>query len=158
MARLWHHTPPKSQGILDWGKMMRTTVFETEEDVFYPETDGKPMANNTKQAEAIMILKENLDILFENRPDVFVAMDLFWYPVKGRPDIVQAPDVMVALGRPKGHRDSYKQWVEDGVAPQGVFEVLSPANTPQKMEQKFQFYEQYGVQEYYVYDPETGLW
>jgi hypothetical protein len=44
--------------------------------------------------------------MFRNREDVFVAMDLLWYPVKGKPKIRLAPDVLVALGRPKGPRRS----------------------------------------------------
>ncbi len=132
--------------------------IEAQQEIIYPDTDGQPMANNTKQAMAMMILKENLDAMFAHRDDVFVAIDHFWYPVEGRPDIRQAPDVMVVLGRPKGHRGSYKQWLEGGVAPQVVFEVLSPSNTLQEMEEKRAFYEQYGVQEYYLYDPETGKW
>jgi len=126
--------------------------------IIYPETDGQPMASNTKQAQVMITLKENLDALHAQRPDVFVAIDLFWYPVEGHPEIRQAPDVMVVLGRPKGHRGSYKQWEEDNLAPQVVFEVLSPGNRAMEMGRKFAFYQHYGVQEYYVYDPETGLW
>ncbi len=116
------------------------------------------MANNTKQADAMVVLKDNLDAMFSDREDVFVAIDLFWYPVKGHPEIVQAPDVMVALGRPKGHRMSYKQWHEENTPPQVVFEVLSDSNTPAEMAEKLAFYERYGVQEYYIYDPDTGRW
>ncbi len=119
--------------------------------VVYPESDGKPMADNTKQARWITTIQGGLDARL---PD-FVAMDLFWYPVEGEPRIVQAPDVMVALGRPKGDRGSYKQWEEDGVAPQVVFEILSPGNRLPEMIRKQQFYDRYGVQEYYVYDPDT---
>jgi hypothetical protein len=61
---------------------------------------------------------------------------------------------MVAFGRPKGYRGSYKQWEEGGVAPQVVFEVLSPGNRLEEMIRKFDFYERHGVEEYYVYDPE----
>ena len=32
--------------------------------------------------------------------DVFVAGDLFWYPVRGNPRIVTAPDGLVVFGRP----------------------------------------------------------
>ena len=46
------------------------------------------------------------------------------------------------------------QWVEDGVAPQVVFEVLSPGNRAAELARKFKFYDQYGVEEYYIYDPE----
>ncbi|MCS7066757.1 MAG: Uma2 family endonuclease [Fimbriimonadales bacterium] len=135
---------------------MQTAAAKPE--IIYPETDGQPMAENTKQAEVMMTLKENLDALFADRPDVFVAIDLFWYPVEGRPDIRQAPDVMVALGRPKGHRGSYKQWEEGGIPPQVVFEVASPGNTEADWARKRAFYEQYGVQEYYIYNPDTSEW
>ena len=63
---------------------------------------------------------------------------------------------MVAFGRPKGYRGSYKQWEEDGIAPQVVFEILSPGNRRDEMVRKFAFYERYGVEEYYIYDPDTG--
>ncbi|MET0099528.1 Uma2 family endonuclease, partial [Limnospira platensis] len=66
----------------------------------------------------------------------------------------QAPDAMVAIGRPKGHRGSYRQWEEDNIAPQVVFEILSPGNRLAEMNRKFKFYERYGVEEYYIYDPE----
>ena len=35
---------------------------------------------------------------------------------------------MVVFGRPKGYRGSYRQWEEGGIAPQVVFEILSPGN------------------------------
>jgi Uma2 family endonuclease len=135
---------------------MQTTTTTTE--IIYPETDGEPMASNTQQAEVMMTIKENLDALFADRPDVFVAIDHFWYPVEGRPDIRQAPDVMVVIGRPKGHRGSYKQWEEGGIAPQVVFEVVSSGNTEAEWAQKLEFYERYGVQEYYIYDPDRSEW
>lgn len=63
---------------------------------------------------------------------------------------------MVVFGWPKGHRRSYLQWLEGGIAPQVVFEVLSPGNRFGEMLRKFQFYERYGVEEYYLYDLQTG--
>ncbi|MFM8294463.1 MAG: Uma2 family endonuclease, partial [Microcystaceae cyanobacterium] len=80
--------------------------------IIYPDSDGQPMAENTLQFEWIVIVKENLELLFGDRPDVFVAGDLLWYPVEGNNKIRRAPDAMVALGRPKGYRGSYKQWEE----------------------------------------------
>jgi len=69
--------------------------------IVYPESDGKPMADNTRQLESIVYLYDNLSALFADREDVFVAADLFWYPVEGHPEIRTAPDVMVAFGLPK---------------------------------------------------------
>ena len=121
----------------------------------YPESDGQPMAENTEQYEWLVKIKENLEILFADRADVFVAGDLLWYPVPDRRISGPiAPDVMVAFGRPKGKRGSYLQWEEEGIAPQVVFEVLSPSNSQMEMANKLRFYDQYGVEEYYLYDPE----
>jgi Uma2 family endonuclease len=119
----------------------------------YPESDGQPMAENPLQFQWIITIKESLERVFRDRNDVFVTGDMFWYPVEGHPEIAIAPDAMVVVGRPKGHRGSYKQWEEEGIAPQVVFEVLSPGNRPKATIEKFKFYEEYGVQEYYIYDP-----
>jgi Uma2 family endonuclease len=131
-----------------------TTLVSTDSDLLYPDSDGQPMSDNTKQFRWIVVLKENLEILFADRSDVFVAGDLLWYAVEGRPDIRVAPDAMVVLGRPKGDRGSYKQWQEDNIAPQVVFEILSPGNTVLEMSRKLLFYQRYGVLEYYVFDPD----
>lgn len=125
-------------------------------EVIYPESDGQPMADNTLQFRWIVTIKENLEILFADTPDVFVAGDLLWYPVECESQRCQAPDVMVVLGRPKRDRGSYQQWKEDNVAPQVAFEILSPGNTPQGMTRKLLFYQQYGVEEYYLYDPRSN--
>jgi Uma2 family endonuclease len=129
-------------------------VISLERDIIYPDSDGQPMADNIKQFRWIVLLKENLECLFANDPQVFVAGDLLWYPVEGRPDIRVAPDVFVVFGRPKGDRGSYCQWQEDNIAPQIVFEILSPGNTIKEMSKKLQFYNHYGVEEYYIYDPD----
>jgi Uma2 family endonuclease len=111
------------------------------------------MADNTLQFEWIVLLKLGLDACFAEREDVFVAGNLLWYPLEGHNALRQAPDVMVAIGRPRGYRGSYLQWAEGGIAPQVVFEILSPGNRAAKMQEKFAFYQHFGVQEYYLYDP-----
>ncbi|PAX54616.1 hypothetical protein CK510_12140 [Brunnivagina elsteri CCALA 953] len=63
---------------------------------------------------------------------------------------------MVVFGRSKGDRGSYLQWKEENIIPQVVFEILSPGNTHREMIAKYNFYQRYGVEEYYLYDPETG--
>lgn len=126
---------------------------QVEADDFYPDSDGRPMSENTLQFEWITLIKQGLELFFEKRLDVFVAGDLLWYPVKGNNKIVQGPDVMVAMGRPKGYRGSYQQFNEEGIAPQVVFEIVSPGNRTPEMVRKYDFYETYGVLEYYVYDP-----
>jgi Uma2 family endonuclease len=115
-------------------------------EVIYPDCDGQPVANNTIQFRWLVEIKQNLDYLFINDPNVFVAGDLFWYPIEGKNTIVTAPDVLVVLGRPKGDRLSYLQWREDNIPPQVVFEILSPSNTKIEMERKLLFYDRYEVQ------------
>ena len=135
---------------------MTATAARPERAIVYPDSDGKPMADNTLQFRWIVTIQSGFDALFRTDPGVFVAGDLLWYPVKGQPKIRQAPDTLIAFGRPKGYRGSYKQWEEAGIAPQVVFEVLSPNNTRREMQRKLAFYHRYGVEEYYVYDPDRG--
>ncbi len=124
--------------------------------ITYPESDGKRMADNTLQFRWMMTIQGGIDALFRDNPEVFVAGDLLWYPSEGQREVSAAPDVMVAFGRPKGDRGSYRQWEEGGIAPQVVFEILSPSNTIAEMMRKFRFYESHGVEEYYLYNPHTG--
>lgn len=112
------------------------------------------MADNTLQFEWIVTLQGNLDLIFREVPDIFVAGDHLIYPVEGDASLRQAPDVYVAVGRPKGHRGSYKVWEEDGIFPQVIFEVWSPNNRQQRMEDKRDFYEKYGAEEYYIIYPD----
>ncbi len=57
-----------------------STVLDTpaaqQQAIQYPESDGQPMADNTLQFQWIVLIKENLETLFRDRPDVFVAGDL----------------------------------------------------------------------------------
>ena len=123
----------------------------------YPEADGKPLADNTIQFRLITTIQGGIDALFADNPNVFVAGDLLWYPVEGEPSTKQAPDVMVVFGRPKRDRRSYKQWEEENIPPQVVFEIASISNTRKELEgTKLEFYERYGVEEYYIFDPDRG--
>ncbi len=137
---------------------LQTEPLQTQqpETVLYPDSDGQPMSDNTLQFGWIVKLKEGCEALFKDNPTVFVAGDLLWYPIEGNNKTRRAPDVMVVFGRPKGYRGSYQQWLEDNIAPQVVFEILSPGNTLSEMALKWQFYNRFGVEEYYLYDPENN--
>lgn len=118
-----------------------------EAEIVYPESDGLPLAENTLQFRWIETLVGGLRAVFHDDPNVFVAGDLLWYPLQGNNVTRAAPDAMVVFGRPKGERGSYQQWREGGLAPQVVFEVTSPGNTPAEMRAKALFYERHGVDE-----------
>ena len=142
-----------SASVSDYHQHIAAAMKTVTYPIVYPDSDGQPMADNTEQYEWITRIKGNLDIIFAKDENLFVAGDLLWYPVEGNPGIRVAPDVLVAFGRPKGYRGSYMQWKEDNVAPQVVFEILSPGNTAREMRGKRFFYDKHGVEEYYVYDP-----
>jgi len=129
---------------------MTNTIAKLE--LIYPSSDGQPMAESTEHYQWIVTITGGLEALFKNDENVFVARDLLWYPVEGKPEIRRAPDAMVVFGRPKGARGSYIQHLEGGVVPQVVFEILSRGNRILEMSRKFDFYQTYGVNEYYVYD------
>lgn len=64
-------------------------------EIIYPESDGKPLSDNTKQLRWILTLVGGLAALFKDNPMVFVAGDLLWYPVEGSNTIRIAPDAMI---------------------------------------------------------------
>ena len=138
------------------GKIIPQLKYDKKSTIIYPDSDGETITYNTKQFRWVSIISNNLDLLFTNVKMVFIAGYLLWYPVEGSPKIRQDPDVMVAFGRPKGHRGSCKQWEENNIAPQVVFEILSPGNTKKEMSKKLLFYDCYGVEEYYIYDPDKN--
>ena len=72
-------------------------VVQTSVEIIYPDSDGNPMSDNTKQFRWIVTIKENLNLLFAENPDVFVAGDLLWYPVEGSNTIRIAPDAMDSI-------------------------------------------------------------
>lgn len=130
---------------------------EAKPEVLYPGLDGEPIAKNTIEYQYIVAIQVGLDAMFARNPDVFVAANLPWYPMEWRPDINNTTDVMVAFGRPKGARGSYRQWEEGGVAPQVVFKIITPGASVAEMRLKRMFYNRHGVAEYYEYDPEIGI-
>ena len=135
---------------------MSTDLLVSDEELEFPSSDGKPMSENTRQYEAIVTLKGNIEAF--TPADAFVAGDHMIYVDRNNDKVRQAPDVYVAFGRPRGHRGSYFVWEEDNVFPQVIFEVLAPSNTETEMLGKRDFYFRYGAEEYYEFDPEAGTW
>jgi hypothetical protein len=95
--------------------------------VFYPESDGEPMGENTLQIDRIFKIKLNLDSFFRDDPNVFVAGNLFWYPVEGDPKVRTAPEMMVVFGRPKGYRGSIDYGKKEASRPKSFSKSGRPA-------------------------------
>jgi Uma2 family endonuclease len=122
-------------------------------EIIYPESDGLPMADNSVQTRFMNILYSNLSAQYRHDPNVWVGSNLFWYPVEFDNKLRQAPDVLVVFGRPKHERTSYRQWEETDSPLTVVVEILSPSNEAWEMIDKHDFYDRFGVEEYYICDP-----
>lgn len=81
-----------------------STLSSLPKEIVYPESDGLPMADNTIQYRWIVTIEGGLEAQYAAEPNVFVAGNLFWYPVEGHPEIFQTPDILVVFGRLKGDR------------------------------------------------------
>jgi Uma2 family endonuclease len=121
--------------------------------VYYPESDGKPLAETQLHGEEIVRLTETLRDFYAEQPDVYVWMNMLMYFEEGNPRASVAPDVFVVKGVPKEpRRRIFKVW-EEGTAPAVVFEVTSPSTRREDMMRKRDVYARLGVREYYLYDP-----
>jgi Uma2 family endonuclease len=124
------------------------------EEIYYPETDGEPMAESDFQRNPLIYAVKALDIYFAKQPDVYVSGNLLLYYVEGNPKKAVAPDVFVVFGVPKHLRPIYKVW-EEGKGPDVVIEITSKTTRKRDEEDKPTIYRDMGVQEYFQYDP-TG--
>jgi Uma2 family endonuclease len=128
-----------------------------EKTIYYPESDGKPMAESELHLEEMVDVWQSLKKRFRMDPDVFVGANLFLYYRKGDPKAVVAPDGFVVKGVPKRlpgnrRRKTYFLW-EEGRVPCFVLETTS-ASTRREDRDKRVIYEQLGVDEYFQFDPE----
>lgn len=124
-------------------------------EIFYPSSDGEPLAETSVHVDAIIhavvVLRQYL-----SGQQAIVLADQFLYYAQGYPRLRVAPDVMVVLNVPPGPRDNYKTW-EEGQIPVVIFEMTSAGTKEQDQGYKKMLYEQLGVQEYWQFDPK-GEW
>jgi len=120
--------------------------------VYYPESDGEPMAETDVHREQMIYLIEALKDHFREREGVYVAGNLFMYYEEGNPQAVVAPDVFVVLGVADKLRRTYKVWHE-GRVPDVVFEITSPSTRYADLGNKKGLYAYLRVPEYFLYDP-----
>ena len=120
----------------------------------YPESDGKPLAENDAQRDAIHYAYGALRLHYATRSDVYVSADLLIYYEEGNPRVSVAPDTFVVFGVADRKRGNYKVW-EEGKGPDFVLEVASPNTWREDVGPKRSTYARLGVREYFLYDP-TG--
>jgi Uma2 family endonuclease len=131
---------------------MALPVTPSTTAIYYPDTDGLPVAESDFQLGPLIYAIDALRVYFQGRDGVYVAGDLFLYYEEGNPSAVAAPDVFVVLGAPNRLRSSYMLWREPK-APDFVLEITSQSTRAQDQGTKRECYALLGVQEYFLYDP-----
>jgi Uma2 family endonuclease len=121
----------------------------------FPETDGKPMADNeVNQEQMIELILELRQAESPQGHHVGGNLLIYYNPENGWDHI--SPDVFVALDAGPDFRESWKVWVE-GKFPEVIFEVASPSTQHIDIKDKVGTYERLGAHEYYIYDPAGRL-
>ena len=128
------------------------TAASVDDDAFYPCSDGRPMAENMWQGNAIIATVGDVRMA---HPGALVAADIFVYSERGNTNWKRAPDVLVALGLGAHERMSYLVWRE-GKPPDWVLEVASPGTKEKDLGEKRDDYAAMGVPEYWLFDPKGG--
>ncbi len=132
--------------------VMATDRRTRSKEIYYPEGDGKPMAESDLHRDEMFRTIETLRDAFADRADVYVSGNLLIYHEEGNPRASVAPDVFVVKGVAKRQRPIYKLW-EEGAARVVVFEVTSPTTRREDLLKKRALYARLGVHEYFLYDP-----
>ena len=134
---------------------MSHTGLPHDDAVFYPTSDGQPMAETALHRRCMVDVADTLELWFrkQGRDDVYVGSNNFLYYERGNPRAVVAPDVYVVVGAPASPpRDTYMLWKEPK-APDFVLEVTSASTRHNDERRKREVYAALGVREYFLYDP-----
>ncbi len=127
---------------------------EDDLSIFYPESDGAPLAESDLQFYPLTETVHALSLHFADRPDVYVAGNMFVYYRMNDNTVRVAPDVFAVIGVDDHARSSYIVWRE-GKAPDFVMEIASTSAYVNDLTEKRTLYADLGVTEYWRYDP-TG--
>lgn len=134
---------------------MTVTTSNPKSEIFYPSSDGEPVAETYTHLYALLTTLEVLRQYLQGQQATVLANQFLYY-AQGFPKLRIAPDVMVIFDVEPGGRDNYKIW-EEGKVPSVVFEITSKGTQNQDIEYKKILYEQLEVQEYWLFDPK-GEW
>ena len=124
-------------------------------EVYYPESDGQPMAETDIHRDLMVDLIASVDWHFREDRDFYVSGNLFIYFEEGNPEKAVAPDFFVVHGVPKGQRRTFKVW-EEKKGPELVIELTSRKTQVEDRGNKRAIYEELGVREYFIFDPERS--
>jgi Uma2 family endonuclease len=123
--------------------------------VIYPtHHEPKKMAESPTHLFALARTITLLRVHFHDQPTTGVFGDVLWYYEAGNPQAKRAPDLMVThhLQRFPDTYSAILQWEEDD-PPGFILEITSDSTRQIDLEVKRQLYEQQGVKEYLLFDP-----
>jgi hypothetical protein len=126
----------------------------TQKDVYYPDSDGKPLAETGVHVAAILLLLELIRRRYAGDGLASALVNMFLYYEQGNPKKRVAPDVFLTLGvTDDRHRRTFKVW-EEGKAPDLIVEVTSKSTKKVDLGKKFELYRDVlKVREYFLFDP-----
>ena len=136
----------------DISLVVRLSPLSPRNEVFYPETDGKPMGETDAHRKMMNNVIEPLERHFIGQTDVYVTGNIMFYYVEGDNRKSISPDAMVVKGVAKRRRRIFRLW--DERPPCVVFEISSNSTRSEDFKKKLGLYAQFGVPEYYIFDPE----
>ncbi len=119
--------------------------------VYYPESDGKPIGETDDHRQEIVRHIEILENYYRGQK-VCVSGNLLIYYVQGDPRTYVVPDAFVVKGIPPKNRRTYKLWVE-GKSPEVVIETTSRKTRRKDTKEKPELYARLGIKEYFLFDP-----
>jgi len=128
-------------------------LFETINEIEYPESDGQPMGETDLHRKWMIRIYDLLSYRYRGQ-QVYVGSDLLLYYTEGMPHEFVVPDDFVVLDCDPGERRIFQTWIE-GRVPNVVFEVTSRYTKKKDQVFKPKAYAQIGVKEVFLYDP-TG--
>jgi Uma2 family endonuclease len=133
--------------------MATVTDKKVKEDIRYPTSDGKPMAETDHHRDLMLDLIKALQVYFAALPLIYVSGNLLVFYERGNRRRHLSPDVFVVRGVPKRQRLNYLIW-EEGRGPGVVIELTYSSTRREDTRGKYLLYQNVlRVPEYFLFDP-----
>ena len=127
--------------------------YDSAAELDYLGSDGEPMAENQKQATTMWETTGRLVGWARDKPGVYVGMDMLVAPYEDNLESRRTPNIFVAMGvEDKPPRDSWPAWRE-GKMPDLIIEVAAPRTWEEDAGAKRRDYAEWGVSEYWRFNP-----
>ncbi|MCY7377116.1 MAG: Uma2 family endonuclease [Pyrinomonadaceae bacterium] len=125
----------------------------SQPEIYYPESNKNSIAETVFHFEQIFYLIETLKAHFHHQNNVYVSGRIKFHDEQKKTRRVFSPDVMIVKSVGNHLRQNYNVWQEKQF-PQVIFEISSRRTWGEDLVKKWFLYQQFGVKEYYIFDPE----